>query len=438
MPEQSLLHKSLRIRYEAFSNFASAVSAADSLERVGKVLAVQAKYVLDVYRIRFYFKYKDTELALEACRGEGEVKAIDSRSPLAQLESQLLQTGVPRYITGLCLDEMTTLKASLFDHEQIQSLYMMPLTVNEDQCLVISVASREHDPYSDPDFRLIKLIAELLSNKLSQLLLLHSIESKNEEMAEVNHELLTLNEEIKRLNLYLEEKVEERTQALIKASEELNTIYYRASHDFRRPLTTILGLANVARHVTSDPDVLQLFSYAEEASQDLIRMLEKLKDLSHYTAAEGSAAPTDFEDIVQRIMKRYEQNIRDKNIIIKVDNRLQVPHLATDGSLYPILENVLENAIFFSYEKPVICIEIEQQAEQLLIQVADNGQGIPEDYHAKVFDMYVRANESSKGNGLGLYVVKKLTERLGGSVSLQSALGIGTTIQLRLPMYLQD
>ncbi len=436
MSDQHPLHKSLRIRYEAFSNFASAISAADSLEGVGKVLAIQAKYVLDLYKLRFYFKYKETELALEVFRGEVHEQQIVHNRPLEQLEQQLLQEGLPRYLYGKKLKAIDQLKESLFDHERVNSIYALPLTVNEDQCLVMSVASKEINPYSDPDFRLIRLIAELLANKLSQLLLLHNIESKNEELAEVNHELLTLNEEIKRLNLYLEEKVEERTQELIEASEELNTIFYRASHDFRRPLTTILGLANVARHTTRDLEVLQLFSYAEEAAHDLIRMLEKLKDLSHYATFEGIETRTDFDEIIGRILKRYEQPIREKDIQIVVQNKLSVPYLSTDGILYPIMENVIENSIFFSNETPKINIEVAQQGEQLLIEVVDNGQGIREDYHPKIFDMYVRANESSKGNGLGLYVVKKLTERLGGNITLTSILGKGTTIQLRFPMML--
>jgi signal transduction histidine kinase len=314
-------------------------------------------------------------------------------------------------------------------------MYSLPLVLSKEHSLVITVASKERSPYVDPDFRFIRLIAGLLSSKLSQLLLLQSLEIKNDELAEVNDELHALNEEITRLNLFLEEKVTERTTALQGANQELNTIFYRTSHDFRRPLTTILGLANVARHIDDISEMRQLFTYAEEAVGDLMRMMEKLKDLSHL--AEDSvenSVPTDFEEILDRIIVRYSSLIKTKSIDISLVNQLQVAFHAPEGLLYAILENLLENAILFSGENPRIEITLLSRDQAMVVQVQDNGQGIRCDYLDKVFHMYTRANESTKGNGLGLYVVKKLTDRLNGQIDIRSELGLGTTVCLQFPV----
>ena len=67
------------------------------------------------------------------------------------------------------------------------------------------------------------------------------------------------------------------------------------------------------------------------------------------------------------------------------------------------------------------------------IQVEDNGQGIATEYHNKIFDMFFRANEQSKGSGLGLYIVKEALMKLSGSIKLESTLGVGTTFTIVLP-----
>ena len=67
------------------------------------------------------------------------------------------------------------------------------------------------------------------------------------------------------------------------------------------------------------------------------------------------------------------------------------------------------------------------------IKVEDNGQGIAKEYHSRIFDMFYRANEMSKGSGLGLYIVKEALMKLSGSIQLDSTPGIGTTITIKLP-----
>lgn len=436
MNEQHILQKSLRLRHEAFSTFATAINSAITLDEVGHLLAVHTKYVLDVYIIRLYYKFKLSELVLEVFRGQvQQIQMLVTDDPLAQLEQQILTEGLPIYLSRPGLSQVKELKGSIFDNERVQSLYSLPLELSSEHSLVITVASKELSPYEDPDFRFIRLIAGLLSSKLSQLLLLQSLEIKNDELAEVNDELHALNEEITRLNLFLEEKVTERTTALQLANQELNTIFYRTSHDFRRPLTTILGLANVARHIDDVGEMRQLFTYAEEAVGDLMRMMEKLKDLSHL--AEDSVenlVSTDFEEILDRIIVRYSSLIKSKSIDIRMTNQLQLDFHAPEGLLYAILENLLENAILFSSENPRIEISLVRLEKAVVVQVQDNGQGIRADYLDKVFDMYTRANESTKGNGLGLYVVKKLTDRLHGQVGIKSELGLGTTVRLQFPL----
>jgi signal transduction histidine kinase len=99
-----------------------------------------------------------------------------------------------------------------------------------------------------------------------------------------------------------------------------------------------------------------------------------------------------------------------------------------------IIENLVENAIQFAKEvKPTLNLYAIDSGNGIMIQVTDNGIGIQSEFHQNVFDMFFRATEKSKGNGLGLYLVKKAVDKLNGTIKLESAFGQGTVIQVYLP-----
>jgi signal transduction histidine kinase len=99
-----------------------------------------------------------------------------------------------------------------------------------------------------------------------------------------------------------------------------------------------------------------------------------------------------------------------------------------------IIENLVENSIHFSgVDNPYVRLKVTQNGDYITMDFLDNGQGIPKEYQEQVFDMYFRANERSKGNGLGLYIVKKAVEKLEGSISLSSIPLIGSTFTIMLP-----
>jgi signal transduction histidine kinase len=98
-----------------------------------------------------------------------------------------------------------------------------------------------------------------------------------------------------------------------------------------------------------------------------------------------------------------------------------------------IIENLVENSIFFSGPSdPVIRFKAFSSGGDVVIEVHDNGEGIPTEYQDRMFEMYFRANERSKGNGLGLYIVKKAVDKLGGVITVTSELHRGTSFAIRI------
>ena len=109
----------------------------------------------------------------------------------------------------------------------------------------------------------------------------------------------------------------------------------------------------------------------------------------------------------------------------------------TDKSrLQVVITNLLSNAVrYHDSRKKEQYIRLRYQANGgvFSIKVEDNGQGIAKEYHTRIFEMFYRANEMSKGSGLGLYIVKEALMKLSGSIQLDSTPGIGTIITVRLP-----
>jgi signal transduction histidine kinase len=111
------------------------------------------------------------------------------------------------------------------------------------------------------------------------------------------------------------------------------------------------------------------------------------------------------------------------------------------GRLKVVLKNLISNAINYSdpnKTESYIRISIEQENGFYSIQIADNGIGIPEDQLEHIFEMFYRANESSQGSGLGLYIVKETIEKLKGKVEVESSKGEGSTFKIKIPHKLKD
>lgn len=266
----------------------------------------------------------------------------------------------------------------------------------------------------------------------------------NRELAEQQEELQAQSEELReshdviaQLNENLEQKVEERTQQMHQAFKELDTFFYRSSHDFRRPLTTFMGLAEVAKITVTDKNALDLFAKVKETAVNLDRMLIKLQSISDVGADQFALKPVDIKAIFENSEKTYSEALYQGKIKLMLNVEPIDSFVSYPAFLKIILDNLLENAIQFSkLENSVIEFEARKKDSGVEISVGDNGIGIDEEYKSRVFDMFFRASELSKGNGLGLYIVRKATEKLQGTLLLESKPQRGTRVTMWFPMQL--
>jgi signal transduction histidine kinase len=264
----------------------------------------------------------------------------------------------------------------------------------------------------------------------------NEIESMLEEIQSQHETVFSQKEEIETLNTSLEQLVKKRTLELEKKNQELDTFIYRASHDIRRPISTILGLDNVFKRLVKDPVADEIFNLVSSTARAMDSMLYKMRMIYELNQVDDSTEKIWVGQFVQKIKIGFEQDLQKKEIsfITGCDNVA----IETNEALFSmVLKNLIENSIQFTrpdlVEKPFIRIACQSRVDQLIITFEDNGIGIEEDHLPKIFDLYFRGTSRSTGNGLGLYLVKKALDRMDGTIAVRSKFGKGTTFTITLP-----
>ena len=165
---------------------------------------------------------------------------------------------------------------------------------------------------------------ELTESNQSLTLLNMELAEKSEELSAQLEELIESNEVISNLNESLESKVTERTQSLEQVYKELNTFFYRSSHDFRRPRTTFMVLAEVAKITVKDANALDLFDKVKETAVHLDRMLIKLQLISDVSAEQFAIKSISLRVVLEAACHVYNQESVDANMQVEI--RLLTSH----------------------------------------------------------------------------------------------------------------
>lgn len=206
------------------------------------------------------------------------------------------------------------------------------------------------------------------------------------------------------------------------------------SHDLRGPVASIQGLTELARHADSDElsNCLDLIQCCAKNMKEMIRNLEAY--MTH-SQRELNYDELDANKMVGTILNQYEPEIKDNGlqVITSIDQSHQ--WISDRECNFLILKNVIGNAIQFAdQEKEVRQIDISARSNKkgMLISIRDNGIGIGKKQQKLICQPFFRASQQSHG-GLGLFLVKTLTEKLGAEFSIHSQEQEGTTCSIAIP-----
>jgi signal transduction histidine kinase len=233
-----------------------------------------------------------------------------------------------------------------------------------------------------------------------------------------------------------EEQLKAQNIELEKVNHELDQFVYSASHNLRAPLLSMKGLLGLIEDDEIEAPARQRF--IDEIYKSIQRLDATIKDIIDYSKnarLELLPTPIDLEQLVRNThedLKFYE----GITVSLEIITRQTSVFYSDERRLNSIIHNIMSNSVKYSDQSKEHCmltVAIEVTRETCKLVFTDNGKGISPDNQHRVFDMFYRGTTERSGSGLGLYIVKEMTERIGGSIELQSELGRGTSLTLTLP-----
>jgi signal transduction histidine kinase len=256
-------------------------------------------------------------------------------------------------------------------------------------------------------------------------------------------------EQIIKINEELERKVNERTFELTQALErekELSELKSRfvsiASHEFRTPLSAILssvGLIDQYRYAGQEDKRQRHVERIKSSVRSLTEILNDFLSLDKLEQGKVEVHCTRFSifELIQDAIEETDGLLKRKNQAIHYVYNEVVDVIQDERILRNVLLNLLSNAVKYSPEEKAIYVDAEVKGEMVYVSVRDEGIGIPEDAKEHLFSKFYRAENAGniQGTGLGLNIVKRYMELLGGDISFISKENEGSTFTINFPLY---
>jgi signal transduction histidine kinase len=247
-------------------------------------------------------------------------------------------------------------------------------------------------------------------------------------------------DELIRLNAVLEDRVEERTVSLTEANRELDAFAYTISHDLRAPLRAIHGYADALVEDYSEALPQQGRQYSHRIVAAASRMDALIEDLLAYSRMareEITIRPVSLSKLIDRAVSDAKQLIEETNADVEIEQPLPEVH-AHAPMLRQVIDNLLSNGVKFVVPgvKPKVRIWAERRGESARLWVEDNGIGIDSAHQERIFHPFERLHgiETYPGTGIGLAIVHKGMERIGGASGVVSEPGQGSRFWIDLPI----
>jgi signal transduction histidine kinase len=361
------------------------------------------------------------ELSLKAYKGLGEdvVQSIAKRNLSAGVTAKIFETGERLVFEDFQND--TTYKHLSVRHK-IASLGFasaagFPIKANDKVIGVLHVANKAGRHFAHDELQLIESIAQEIGVAAANARLFEQVNQKTAELGRMNQELQEANQ----------------------AKDEFLSVM---SHELRTPLNVITGYAEVlGQGILGEIQREQLHAVKTISyqSRELLRMINEILQVGSIEAGKVKAnwQTINIFDFLVELRSGYEI-LSNKEISLCWNIPSRLPVVKTDGEkLKHVLQNLINNAIKFT-ENGSVTVSARSISKAIEFEVKDTGIGMPPDMLPSIFQMFRQLDSSNTrsygGSGVGLYIVKKFVDLLGGKIEVNSALGEGSTFTVTLPL----
>jgi PAS domain S-box-containing protein len=233
-----------------------------------------------------------------------------------------------------------------------------------------------------------------------------------------------------------ENELQKKNSELERLNSELDAFVYSTSHNLRSPLTSIKGLIDLI--ALDEPTGKELATYIDKINTSIARLDGTIYDIIEYSKNSRLDLAPSLIDVEELINHAYAdvQFFNKGRVELALQSNITAPFYAEKKRITSVVSNIISNSVKYADESKAnsfIKINVNIDESRCEIVFTDNGIGIPEDKHQKVFEMFYRNTNKTFGSGLGLFIVKEMVTKLNGTITLESCEGEGTTICLSIP-----
>jgi len=236
----------------------------------------------------------------------------------------------------------------------------------------------------------------------------------------------------------MEQERERLIQELESKNSELEQFTYTVSHDLKAPIITIKGFLGFLAKDAVSGNVQRLTADIQrisDAADKMYRLLDDLLELSRIGRMMNQSTTINLQELFHEARELLQGRLKERGVCLRVDDKL--PCVYGDRQrVLQVIQNLLDNAAKFMGTQSQPCVEIGLRGydnDKSIIYVRDNGVGIPQEYHERIFGLFNRLDPQSEGTGVGLALVKRIVEFHGGRIWVESEAGKGSTFLFTLP-----
>jgi light-regulated signal transduction histidine kinase (bacteriophytochrome) len=278
---------------------------------------------------------------------------------------------------------------------------------------------------------------ELLKQKTQLSEQTAELQIRNAEINVVSLQRKKAEEETRQLNSELEQRIQDRTADLSRSNQELEQFAYVASHDLQEPLRKISSYAQLLDtqyRGKLDADADEFIGYMVDGAQRMRSLIQNLLAYSRIGRKSQPFAPVDTNSCLVQALGNLDVAIQESGAVV---TSTALPTVLGDvGLLVQLFQNLIANAVKFrGTAKPLIYVEARTTDAEWTISIKDNGIGIDLKFAERIFVIFQRlhSREEYAGTGIGLAFCKKIVERHGGRIWIESTCGEGTTFFFSFP-----
>jgi two-component system sensor histidine kinase/response regulator len=421
------------MKTEQLARASTATEKSQKLPAMNGVAKAKPEYKTDILVVD---DREDKLLALEtilASLGQNIVKARSGKEALRRLLIQdfaviLLDVSMP----GMDGFETAALIRKRLNSEHTPIIFVTAIDGSENHI------ARGYS-LGAVDYILAPILPEVLRAKVTVFVELHRKTELIKTQAERLRQDVAARKEAEEQVCRLNSELEQRLAALTEVNRELEAFNYSIAHDFRGPLRSMSGFASALIEEEGEKLSSLGLDYARRINRSAKYMDNLLLDMLAYSRlvqSEMPPIPVRLEDPINELLGILEVEMRERGVQLELASPLGMVY-AHPPTLKQIVSNLIGNSLKFTVpdRPPRVRIFTTRRQALLRLWIEDNGIGIDPQYHEKVFGLFQRLHDSQKypGTGVGLALVRKGAERMGGAAGLESRLGEGSRFWVDLP-----